>query len=80
MHALRDWMKSLGQYLRKVILMLWEYFWNAIRVERCCVLIVQLYNLLLALWEKNSDGVEPLLAQYLRVLTVFRVKSISKRP
>ena len=84
MHSFRNWMKSLRQYLRKVISKLWEYFWNAIRVERCCVLNVQKCNLLPArlqnlIWgRKNKNGVEPLLVQYLRESTVFGVKSINK--
>ena len=53
MYSFRNWMKSLGQYLRKVILKLWDYLWNVIREEGCCVLIVQEPNLFLD--RRNND-------------------------
>ena len=56
MRLFRNWMKSLGQYLRNDFMKFWEYIWNVISVERCCVFIVQKSNLLFRFREKKNSG------------------------
>ena len=79
-YSLRNRMNSFGEFWRNCILHLGEKCWNAWRIERFCVVIVQSSQMLRLFRYVKFWGFFPLFVQYCKRSSVRGDKSINKWP